>query len=255
MSSTKSRIGTISLVAVPATNQDRSIEFYEALGFEKRTDLPFGDKYRWVEVYPPTHRRNCARPASPGHRPDGRRDRDHPHHRRHRRDPRGDAVKRRRRRRRGRADGGSRTADVLVPGPRRQLADDRRGSLRQRSLATGSDHPRRSEPGRRRAPATGLDHPPAIRAGPAALPLIVLEPRRRADPVVRPRRVADRDPRVEDPRGGVVGRPARTRRRRALTRRRHPYGPIPVRGEHPVGLTVARPRLQPEPATGGMHSC
>jgi predicted enzyme related to lactoylglutathione lyase len=42
------------LVIVPATDQDRSIEFYEqTLGFEKRTDIPFGDKYRWVEVYPP----------------------------------------------------------------------------------------------------------------------------------------------------------------------------------------------------------
>ena len=32
MSTTKSAIGTISLVAVMATDQDRSIEFYEALG-------------------------------------------------------------------------------------------------------------------------------------------------------------------------------------------------------------------------------
>jgi catechol 2,3-dioxygenase-like lactoylglutathione lyase family enzyme len=54
VSTTKSAIGTISLVAVMATDQDRSIEFYEALGFEKRTDVPFGDKYRWVEVYPPS---------------------------------------------------------------------------------------------------------------------------------------------------------------------------------------------------------
>src|ERR1700680_2967103 len=54
MTAVASRIGGISLVVVPATNQDKSIEFYEALGFEKRTDIPFGDKYRWVEVYPPT---------------------------------------------------------------------------------------------------------------------------------------------------------------------------------------------------------
>src|SRR3984957_16026813 len=53
MSTTQSRIGAISLVSVMSTDQDRSIEFYEALGFEKRTDVPFGDKYRWVEVYPP----------------------------------------------------------------------------------------------------------------------------------------------------------------------------------------------------------
>jgi catechol 2,3-dioxygenase-like lactoylglutathione lyase family enzyme len=55
VSVTQSRISTISLVVVPSTDQDRSIEFYEQnLGFEKRSDIPFGDKYRWVEVYPPT---------------------------------------------------------------------------------------------------------------------------------------------------------------------------------------------------------
>ncbi len=54
MSATKSRIGTINLVAIPSVDQDKAIEFYEQLGFEKRTDIPFGDKYRWVEVYPPT---------------------------------------------------------------------------------------------------------------------------------------------------------------------------------------------------------
>jgi predicted enzyme related to lactoylglutathione lyase len=55
VSTTASRISQISLVIVPATDQDRSIEFYEgALGFEKRTDIPFGDQYRWVEVYPPS---------------------------------------------------------------------------------------------------------------------------------------------------------------------------------------------------------
>ena len=67
MSTTKSRIGTISLVAVPAIDQDRSIEFYEALGFEKRTDIPFGDKYRWVEVYPPSGTTGIAlAPPRPG---------------------------------------------------------------------------------------------------------------------------------------------------------------------------------------------
>jgi catechol 2,3-dioxygenase-like lactoylglutathione lyase family enzyme len=53
MTAVASRIGEISLVVVPSTNQDKSIEFYQSLGFEKRTDIPFGDKYRWVEVYPP----------------------------------------------------------------------------------------------------------------------------------------------------------------------------------------------------------
>lgn len=55
VSTTTSRISTINLVAIPSTDQDRSVEFYEqALGFEKRTDVPFGGGYRWVEVYPPT---------------------------------------------------------------------------------------------------------------------------------------------------------------------------------------------------------
>ncbi len=55
MTTTASRIGEINLVMIPSTDQDRSIEFYvEELGFEKRTDVPFGDQYRWVEVYPPS---------------------------------------------------------------------------------------------------------------------------------------------------------------------------------------------------------
>jgi catechol 2,3-dioxygenase-like lactoylglutathione lyase family enzyme len=55
MTTTASRIGEISLVIIPSTDQDRSVDFYvDALGFEKRTDVAFGDKYRWVEVYPPT---------------------------------------------------------------------------------------------------------------------------------------------------------------------------------------------------------
>ena len=52
MSTTATRIGAISLVCVPSSDQDKSIAFYESLGFEKRTDVPFGDMYRWVEVYP-----------------------------------------------------------------------------------------------------------------------------------------------------------------------------------------------------------
>jgi catechol 2,3-dioxygenase-like lactoylglutathione lyase family enzyme len=67
VSTIKRRIGTISLVAVPATDQDRSIAFYEALGFEKRTDIPFGDQYRWVEVYPPSGPTGIAlAPPRPG---------------------------------------------------------------------------------------------------------------------------------------------------------------------------------------------
>jgi len=53
MSITTTRIREISLVCVPTLDQDRAIEFYESLGFEKRTDTAFGGGYRWVEVYPP----------------------------------------------------------------------------------------------------------------------------------------------------------------------------------------------------------
>jgi len=52
---TQSRIDQISLVTITSVDQDRSIAFYvDKLGFEKRTDVPFGDQYRWVEVYPPS---------------------------------------------------------------------------------------------------------------------------------------------------------------------------------------------------------
>ena len=53
MSSTSAAIRGINLVCVPTLDQDRAIAFYESIGFEKRTDTAFGDRYRWVEVYPP----------------------------------------------------------------------------------------------------------------------------------------------------------------------------------------------------------
>jgi catechol 2,3-dioxygenase-like lactoylglutathione lyase family enzyme len=53
MTATTTKIGAISLVCVGTPDQDRAIEFYESLGFEKRTDTEFGGGYRWVEVYPP----------------------------------------------------------------------------------------------------------------------------------------------------------------------------------------------------------
>jgi catechol 2,3-dioxygenase-like lactoylglutathione lyase family enzyme len=54
MRTTTHRISQIQLVLVPSTDQDRSLAFYEALGFERRNDIPWGDGYRWVEVYPPS---------------------------------------------------------------------------------------------------------------------------------------------------------------------------------------------------------
>jgi catechol 2,3-dioxygenase-like lactoylglutathione lyase family enzyme len=68
VTTTASRISQINLVIIPSTDQDRSIAFYEdVLGFEKRTDIPFGDDYRWVEVYPPNGTTGIAlAPPRPG---------------------------------------------------------------------------------------------------------------------------------------------------------------------------------------------
>ncbi|MGA9491975.1 MAG: VOC family protein [Mycobacterium sp.] len=53
MTTTTTGLTTISLVCVPTVEQDKAIAFYESLGFEKRTDQPFGNGYRWIEVYAP----------------------------------------------------------------------------------------------------------------------------------------------------------------------------------------------------------
>ncbi len=53
MSSSSTRINKVSTVVVPVSDQERAIEFYvDKLGLEKRTDVPFGNGYRWVEVAP-----------------------------------------------------------------------------------------------------------------------------------------------------------------------------------------------------------
>jgi len=46
-------ITQIRTVAIPVTDQERSIAFYTGvLGFEKTVDAPFGPGQRWVEVSP-----------------------------------------------------------------------------------------------------------------------------------------------------------------------------------------------------------
>jgi catechol 2,3-dioxygenase-like lactoylglutathione lyase family enzyme len=74
VSTTATRIGAISLVAIPVADQDRSIAFYvESLGFEKRTDIPFGNQYRWVEVYPPSGTTGISlAPPRPGESAEGK---------------------------------------------------------------------------------------------------------------------------------------------------------------------------------------
>ena len=53
MSTTKTRVGKIATIAIPVADQDTMVAFYtEKLGLEKRVDIPFGGRYRWVEVGP-----------------------------------------------------------------------------------------------------------------------------------------------------------------------------------------------------------
>jgi catechol 2,3-dioxygenase-like lactoylglutathione lyase family enzyme len=60
VSTSSSRIGLVQLVMIPSTDQDRSVAFYESLGFERRNDIPWGEGQRWVEVYPPGTRTGLA---------------------------------------------------------------------------------------------------------------------------------------------------------------------------------------------------
>ena len=47
------RVSKLANVIVPVVDQDRALQFYtEALGLEKRADVPFGDGNRWIEVAP-----------------------------------------------------------------------------------------------------------------------------------------------------------------------------------------------------------
>jgi catechol 2,3-dioxygenase-like lactoylglutathione lyase family enzyme len=51
---TQTHITQLGTVIVPVADQDRAIAFYvDKLGFEKRSDTPFGEGERWVEVAPP----------------------------------------------------------------------------------------------------------------------------------------------------------------------------------------------------------
>ncbi len=53
MTTTKTSVGKIATVIIPVADQEAQIEFYtNKLGLEKRIDMPFGGRYRWVEVAP-----------------------------------------------------------------------------------------------------------------------------------------------------------------------------------------------------------
>jgi catechol 2,3-dioxygenase-like lactoylglutathione lyase family enzyme len=72
VTSTRSRVSKIATVVVPVAEQDRAIEFYvDQLGLEKRTDVPFGNGYRWVEVGPPGGETTIALAPPPEGTPTG----------------------------------------------------------------------------------------------------------------------------------------------------------------------------------------
>ena len=50
----------VGRVCVTVSDTDRSIEFYEGLGFEKVVDVPMGPGMRWVEVAIPGHETTIA---------------------------------------------------------------------------------------------------------------------------------------------------------------------------------------------------
>jgi len=74
VSATTSRISSVSLVCIPTNHQDDLVQFYvEKLSFDKRTDVPMGGEYRWVEVYPPNGTTGIAlAPPPPGQQVDAR---------------------------------------------------------------------------------------------------------------------------------------------------------------------------------------
>jgi catechol 2,3-dioxygenase-like lactoylglutathione lyase family enzyme len=75
VTSTKARVSKIATVVVPVADQDRAIEFYvEKLGFVNRTDVPFGNGYRWVEVAPGDAETTIALAPPPEGTPTGNRE-------------------------------------------------------------------------------------------------------------------------------------------------------------------------------------
>jgi catechol 2,3-dioxygenase-like lactoylglutathione lyase family enzyme len=73
MLDTKTGITQIGTVIIPVAEQDKMVEFYGTLGFEKRVDVPMGEGYRWVEVALPGAETSIAlSPPPPGGSAGGR---------------------------------------------------------------------------------------------------------------------------------------------------------------------------------------
>jgi catechol 2,3-dioxygenase-like lactoylglutathione lyase family enzyme len=75
MTTTKTRVDKIANVVIPVADVDRAIEFYvDKVGLEKRVDVPFGGKYRWVEVAPADAVTTIALAPPPEGKPSGSRE-------------------------------------------------------------------------------------------------------------------------------------------------------------------------------------
>lgn len=62
---------SISTVAIPVTDQDRTKALFEALGFETRFDADLGGGFRWLELAPPDAETSVAVIASGDELPTG----------------------------------------------------------------------------------------------------------------------------------------------------------------------------------------
>ena len=62
------RITGVHAVGIPVADQQAALDFYAALGFETRRDVPMGEGARWIEVAPPGGAVSLALEAArPGH--------------------------------------------------------------------------------------------------------------------------------------------------------------------------------------------